>query len=91
MKPNKIGEKQVLEFIERLDWKGLSKAYQESQEAWNAENWRNFVEEIKREGRKEVLREVWEGWENIIVFGQPRSIARRLIKFDKFLDKLKQK
>lgn len=41
--------------LDTMDFKGLAKAYQESQTSWNARNWKNFVEEIKARQKKEIM------------------------------------
>ena len=41
-------------FVEKMDWKGLSEAYRESEIAWSANEWKNFIKHIRKEAEEEI-------------------------------------
>jgi hypothetical protein len=43
----KLEIKKAMEYIEKLDWEGFAKAYQKSQVAWHAEEWKKFIKEVR--------------------------------------------
>jgi len=46
------------EALVNFDYEGLARAYQESQISWNAQNWKDFNELIKKEERGRVVEEI---------------------------------
>jgi hypothetical protein len=55
---SKITAKFFEKFVERMDWSGLAKAYQDSMTSWNAKNWKDFIEQIRKKERQELIKKV---------------------------------
>lgn len=46
---------QIIDLIKSNDWTGIARAFQESSVAWHAEEWKQFVENIRTEAAREVM------------------------------------
>lgn len=68
MNLSKVKEKEILKFVNKMDWSGLAKAYEDAQLSWNATNWKNFVDEIRKQTRKQIIKEI----EDKLVFVRER-------------------
>ena len=54
----KVTAKFIQDFVERMDWSGLAKAYQVSMTSWNAKNWKDFIDKIRKKERQELIKKV---------------------------------
>lgn len=59
-KSKKVTKAQVLKLIDKMDFKGLSEAYRESEIAWSAKEWKEFVETIEARQKKEIIKKLEE-------------------------------
>ena len=48
-----VEEEKFKKLLDKLDFKGLAKAYAESDIEWNADNWEDFVTHIQKEATKD--------------------------------------
>ena len=44
----------IKDFIDKYDWEGLAKAYRESEISLSVEEWKEFVEEIRKLERERI-------------------------------------
>ena len=50
----KLTKKQAEEFIKKFDFKGLSEAYRESEISWSENEWREFIESIRKQEQERI-------------------------------------
>ncbi len=50
--------KDIKEFIEKYDWEGLACAFHEDDIKWHAQEWKEFVEEVKETQTSELRKKI---------------------------------
>ena len=49
---------EIKNLMEKMDWRGIAKAFAEGNLDWHAEEWKNFIEEIRRAENKKTTQAI---------------------------------